>query len=224
MPLQQTGALPYMNLHLNSLVYGNPSIQDWRNMQVKGYLDDILPELKTRKPFLNYSPNTRKELAELIELATKEQSPRKELLDGALIPHMRQICIEHGVEETAIRELTENIVSDVLPIITKLKYFFNRPRPFQLAYYMGIAFYPQYSLYVSSPSYPSGHCTLAIVTGYVIGLKYPAVNPLMKSLINEVADSRLQLGVHFPSDNAMAMETSRFICEHPGFVDKYQVS
>lgn len=208
---------------LNAIVYGNPSREDWNNLQVINYLDQILPDLKRFPPYYNNSSETRKELSELMELAAIEKPTRKEILDSNLIPFINNLVAEKGAEIEEVKAITDTLVIDILPIITKLKYHFNRPRPYQLAYYYDFDFYPYFSHFTSSPSYPSGHGTLAIVCCYVLGHRFPACYGTLKKFTQEVLLTRLDMGVHFPSDNEYAKKVAEAICSHHEFITNYKL-
>ena len=42
-------------------------------------------------------------------------------------------------------------------------------------------------------------------------------------MIDDVAYSRLYLGVHYPSDNDFAIEIAKEILKHPDFTKKYGI-
>jgi hypothetical protein len=212
-----------MLAYINDIVYGNPSIEDWNNLQVSNYLDQVIPALQGFPPFYNNSSETRKELSELMELSVTEKPTRKEILDGNLVPFINNLVADTGVKIKDVKAITDQIVIDILPIITKLKYYFNRPRPFQLAYYYMMNFYPHFSHFVSSPSYPSGHSTLAIVCCYVLGHRFPGCYGTLKAFTTEVLSTRLDMGVHFPSDNEFAKKVAEAICSHNQFITNYKL-
>lgn len=217
-----------MHLLFDQIGWGNPSLEDQNNIQVTNYLDDLLPTLKQQGPFQNSSQATREELQQLIAYSEyQSESKRRKLFDGELVPYINQLFIRNGCDKAHVEETTSEIVMDVLPIITKLKFFFQRPRPQQLAYYYRLPFFPNFSHFVSSPSYPSGHSVLAAVLTEVLSWHYAAVFPdcfaVMRHFSGEVMESRLYMGVHYPSDNRFALKVAQSILDHPGFKDKYEI-
>lgn len=215
-----------MQFLLDQLAWGNPSIEDLSNIKLTTYLDDLLPDLKDHAPFLNTSAGTRQELAQLATYSEyREHSARRHVFDGELVPYVNDLFIRNGCDPDHVKTISQNVVADVLPLITKLKFFYQRPRPAQLAYYLKIPFFPHFSKYVSSPSYPSGHSVLAGVLTEVLSGEYSAVFPgcyeVMRKFSGEVMESRLYMGVHYPSDNRFALHVAQQILNHSGFHVKY---
>jgi membrane-associated phospholipid phosphatase len=83
-------------------------------------------------------------------------------------------------------------------VITQaMKYSFNRPRPITQSYPNFIAYEPETTL-----SFPSGHVSLAFSTATALCLKYPKWYVIVPSALwaSSVGYSRMNLGVHYPSD------------------------
>jgi len=83
-------------------------------------------------------------------------------------------------------------------VITQaMKYSFNRPRPITQSYPNFIAYEPETTL-----SFPSGHVSLAFSTATALCLKYPKWYVIVPSALwaGSVGYSRMNLGVHYPSD------------------------
>lgn len=210
------------NSFINKIVFGNPSKEDHNNISVSNYLDKLFPPLCKYSNPRNNSELTKKELQQLVNSVDSNSENRKKLFDSSLMPFVNDLFVRNGADKSEVEATTGNIINDVLPLVTKLKYFFNRPRPYQLAYYHGnMPLFPYFSHFVSSPSYPSGHSTLAIVTGHVLGNHYPNSWQVMQDFVVEVQESRVLLGVHFPSDNVMAQLTAKQIINYPQFRAKY---
>ena len=77
-----------------------------------------------------------------------------------------------------------------------LKYSINRERPYDK--YLGLNIpYPE-----SSPAFPSGHSSIAFATATSLTLKYPKWYVAAPSYFwaCSVGYSRMNLGVHYPSD------------------------
>lgn len=91
-----------------------------------------------------------------------------------------------GERTTALRLAMASIIGGGTTLA--LKYLFMRPRP-------GIG-----SLTPLTPSFPSGHATLAFGTAVVLSDRYERLKPLFLFLATIVALTRLVLGVHYPSD------------------------
>ena len=99
------------------------------------------------------------------------------------------------------KEEIEEILKNTSPIILKLKYHYNRPRPEQLAKEMGLKFHSEPLDSSKTPSYPSGHSAQGRFVGRYLSELYPKhQNELMK-LGNEIGTGRLVAKVHYPSDD-----------------------
>ena len=105
----------------------------------------------------------------------------------------------------------------------KLKYKFNRPRPYQLAYPLKLNLFPLRSTSALSPSYPSGHTAQAYVIMGVIGNKNPNIYSMCKKIVDDIAESRVAIGVHYSSDNDFAYEVGEAILKNKKFAEKYGI-
>ena len=52
-----------------------------------------------------------------------------------------------------------------------------------------------------TPSYPSGHTAQAFYTAHTLSEMYPELQANLFEVAQMIADSRIDFGVHFPSDN-----------------------
>jgi len=98
-------------------------------------------------------------------------------------------------------------------IIHYYKDFFNRKRPWQLAKELGINWKGDDSDMgtVDSPSYPSGHATQAYYIAYALSEKYPELREKIFKVANMVSESRIDRGVHYPSDCIAGKELAQKI-------------
>lgn len=92
-----------------------------------------------------------------------------------------------------------------------MKYAINRPRPFET--------YPDIQKMTSggSPSFPSGHTSDAFSTATSLSLAFPKWYVIAPSFVyaSAVGYSRMDLGVHYPSDvlaGAIVGAGSAFLC------------
>ena len=74
-----------------------------------------------------------------------------------------------------------------------------------------------------TPSYPSGHTIQSIVVLSIIGNKHPNIYQYCSRLWEDVAQSRVAIGVHYPSDNDFSYYVAQEILKHPKFAEKYQI-
>lgn len=88
----------------------------------------------------------------------------------------------------------------LLPMIKALKEYYNRPRPYQVARSYGIDFNGDHLSTAQSPSYPSGHTIQAYVMALKLAEQFPKYQADLLNIAELVSQSRIDRGVHFPSD------------------------
>jgi hypothetical protein len=215
-------------MEFNNITYGTPTAQDLNLIQSDGLLDDLFEKLKTSLSFPeNDSELVKDELNEIEDcLATMSQPENQNYLkryqsyDRNLIQALTSIFKQRNID---VEELCNDIVKDTQGLITKLKYYYQRPRPRQIAQYYKLKLFPYKSFSANTPSYPSGHCVQSVVILNVIGNKNPTQYPFCKELIEDIAYSRVYLGHHYPSDNEGAKQVGNAILKHPEFTKKYGI-
>lgn len=212
-----------MNININDIMFGHPNARDRTLINQATYLDKVIPDIQHYTPPPNNSKATIEELQLLVEYTQTQKVEEHHVFDEGLIPYIKNLFIGAGASEEYIDELTKSIQEDVVPLVTKLKYMFNRPRPLQLAPYHGIVLIPEFSYFTNNPSYPSGHTCLTAITCEVLGNHYPDVYQEMIDLIKSVERSRLCLGVHYPSDNDMSRVVAKHVINNSEFRVKYKL-
>lgn len=214
-------------MELNQVTYGNPNQSLKVLLSKKGLVDSLFEEFKNADMPSNDSELTKEELNEVAEgillLEDKENDyflKRYKSYDRSLIQSLTTIFKQKGID---VEEVCTKIQDDVNPLIAKLKVHFNRPRPYQLANYYKLNLFPFDSFSANSPSYPSGHTLQACVMLNVIGSMYPAQYKYCKNIIEDISESRINLGLHYRSDNDFAFEVADKILKHKEFSKKYHI-
>jgi len=82
-----------------------------------------------------------------------------------------------------------------------LKYYFNRPRPEQIAPYHNKEINVLYTETHQTPAYPSGHTIYAELAAHVFSDIYPQYKSELFEIAKQAGLARILQGVHFPSDN-----------------------
>jgi hypothetical protein len=136
---------------------------------------------------------------------------------------MPTISAQYKIPKEESLKWLESIHDDVKPLILKLKYFFQRPRPYQLAYYYKLKLMPYTTLGADSPSFPSGHAIYSKVYSEVLGNHYPELYDALHNIHEQVCESRLMLGVHYQSDIDVGIYVGERICQFKEFMIKYQL-
>ena len=208
---------------INELTYGNPNAYQDILIREEGAYDYIANHYM-QKPYPNNDGQyalkelglIRDEMKKLkhdkvVELSVKFD----EDLSGMLI-EMANKC---GVANP--QEFVQGLYDDINPIIMKLKYFYNRIRPYQLANILSFSLNPMPTVSAQSPSYPSGHTVQAFVFAEILSFRYPDKEDMLMQFADKCSKSRLIMGVHFPSDEIFGKQLSAGIVKDENFKAKY---
>ena len=123
----------------------------------------------------------------------------KEDLDTGTSKMFDQIVTAAGYD--SLYEKIELLKRSMIPIITEHKNHFGSLRPNELADQMGVDFEFDYLESAQTPSYPSGHTAQAFWVAHNLSDMFPELEREFFRLAQMIADSRIDRGVHFPSDN-----------------------
>jgi len=96
------------------------------------------------------------------------------------------------------KELNDQLSS----LILNLKFMYNRPRPKKHMDSIHDTFPYERIQDMDSPSYPSGHTAHAFFNAGIISSLYPECSFDVKLLAEKIAQSRIDLGKHYPTDCA----------------------
>ena len=161
-------------------------------------------------PPSNESEETKRDV-EMI-LSTMEKEP----LDPRFVDSASEsvnsvfygMCERLGLDP--IDDIAEDIAQDVLKIAMYLKYKFLRPRPYQIAPYYDGDIQSMDESAEESPSYPSGHSMVGFALSKLYADQYPEHASAFTDLGRRVGLSRIQAGVHYPSD----VQYAKALIEH----------
>lgn len=107
--------------------------------------------------------------------------------------------IPSGASST-LRPLCKILVSDVETLSQTVKLHFNRPRPAEVARAEGFFLDNFNSDTDSSPAYPSGHAFGSRILALALSDVFPHRRSVLFQLSKIVGQSRIDGGLHFPSD------------------------
>ena len=154
----------------------------------------------TELPLIQHQYENRKAPAELQDALDK--APEK--LFNTIIKSAGYPCAM-----SLIKELHSGIVD----VVKNHKDHFSSERPAELASKVG---YPLESDYLDSaqtPSYPSGHTAQAYYTAFALSDLYPDLGDAFIGLAEAISDSRVDRGVHFPSDITAGKQLAEVLYE-----------
>jgi hypothetical protein len=120
---------------LDSITWGNPSQKHLPYLEPdKSPLEKLIPQLIKFTFPKNSSKACREELNELVDcvdaLKKDEQALKRYMAyDKSLTQVMAQVIIEQNLGEKGA-EIVDKIIDETVPLIMKLKFYFQRPRPY----------------------------------------------------------------------------------------------
>jgi len=218
-----------MTIDIREVKYGNPNIVHNELLKEETYLDVLLGEILQYPP-----PQVLADIKDELEIIVKainkttqdEDAERRYIFwDQGFIKYFKGKMIEQLDAEHKQKVLytIEEIIKDTLPLLLKIKYHYNRPRPSQLAVYLKIPLYHYPSLSDASPSYISGHTFQSKIICEVLGNYYPKEYTLFNNIQKDISQSRLGLGLHYPSDIEMAYFAADKVLKNKEFMMKYKI-
>jgi hypothetical protein len=214
-----------MTIELNDLAYGNLNY-DYINL-----LDADNEFTRLKESFLDFPypqiDETKLEIENLIsvqENAIKSKSWDKQYsFMQTADKNLDKLFISFYLKNELVldKEFLTKLKLDISGLIMQLKEFYQRARPYQVAYYTEQNLVPFNSSSANTPSYPSGHSTQAYFIGLVESFKYPHKAKEIKKFCNMIAKSREVMGVHYESDTDFGKTIAIALSKHPTIIDLY---
>lgn len=206
-------------IQITDLVYGSPNIPQLNRMKKAGKaLTALQQDSATKQKFYNkkypsnISTDVRYELTELrkrtINISTVDLEFTKESEKDHYGLWIKTL---HNNGISVPKSFFESVAENTDGLLYTLKYHYNRPRPFQLGYYHGIQVNPTIYTNANSPAFPSGHAMEARLFSLILSEKYSFAAEKIMSFGNKIAESRLNAGVHYPSDTEFGFEIAQWI-------------
>ena len=210
------------------LSYGNPSRKFLPFLKKDSYLDSLLGELASYPYPNNNSQDVIDEINQLINFTNTLSSDdnlqkRYKIYDTDFEGYFINALSNAGVDRMEVQQIINDVKDDVYPLIVKLKYHYQRVRPYQLSHILSMRLYPFDSNTSDTPSYPSGHGIQSKIYAEVLGNKYPKFHKKLQELAEDIANSRLSMGIHYPSDLIFGEYVSELVLNHPEFKQKYRL-
>lgn len=206
-------------IQLTDLVYGSPNIPQVDKMNAGGKALKALQQdsavhsrFFNKKYPSNISPEVRRELEELHKHTTSISTSDLEFAKESEKDHYGMwVRILHNNGISVPLSFFKNIEDNTDGLMYALKYHYNRPRPFQLGYYHKIPVTPAIYTNANSPAFPSGHAMEARLFALILSEKYPFAADKIMELGDRMAQSRLNVGLHYPSDTEFGYEVASWI-------------
>jgi hypothetical protein len=210
------------------LTYGNPNRALLPYIKKETFLESLLTELYSYPYPNNNSQEAVDEINQLISLTNSissdpEMVQRYKIYDEDFVGYLVNVLSNIGIPRQEIADLIDSMDEDIKPMVVKLKYYYQRIRPNQLAHMLQMSLYPYEAKTADTPSYPSGHSLTSKVYCAVLGNKYPKYYQQLMALSKDCSDSRMYMGLHYASDAVFANYVADCILEHPEFKKKYKL-
>lgn len=140
-------------------------------------------------------------------------------LDKDAFAYYRKFGQQIGIKSKDTDDAIKFIKSQISPLILDLKRYWNRARPYQYGYLLDLPIHPHKTKSGgTTPCYPSGHSLQAIAFNKILSKKYPNKSVILDKLENDVHQSRIALGVHFPSDINFSIQIGEYLTINNMFV------
>ena len=194
------------SIYTDAIIYGDPSNKRLKEMDSeKGPFDGFDINLyKSFPPPKNSSQTTLDEL-NYIQGIERDEKFIKEADD--VENYFKSFIEGKGFEYP--KKHVKHILKCSKPIIVKLKYYYNRPRPDQLADHFNLPLDNFYLDSMGTPSYPSGHSTQGILIGLVLGDMFQEYRQELFNIGKDISYSRLMSKAHYPSDSKFGEQLGR---------------
>lgn len=161
----------------------------------------MLTMLQLLIPFPPSEAEREEELKQIQAQYKRKKAPDdlQEVLDADMSLLFNLVLLDAGLPDQY--EAIDRLADEIVPEIMRHKEYFNVERPHVLAQRKGVPFAYDYLHSAQTPSYPSGHTTQAYYIAHKLAARYPKLRTKLFEVAQLVADSRIDRGVHFPSDN-----------------------
>jgi len=149
---------------------------------------------------------TLKELDYLVSLSEERDSNIEfiRMADQDFVGLFESLCNSLGVQMDM--DVAQRIINDAKTLVTKLKWVYNRPRPYQIADLNGVDFSQMGSETANTPAYPSGHTIQSCLISHYLSGIYPQHSKAFRDLAGKISWSRVLGGYHWPSDIAFGKD------------------
>jgi len=106
------------------------------------------------------------------------------------------------------------LIEESVPHILKLKKYFNRPRPKDIAKIFGIKLKDIELKSMKTPSYPSGHSTQAYLISDYLKSKHPEKSKKLDKVAKDICYSRNVAKAHYKSDSNFGKKLGLAMSKH----------
>jgi acid phosphatase (class A) len=165
-------------------------------------------------PPANSSGTTKAELETMANANLLHKNPAKleEKYDDDFLHGFQKIVEKAGHKWDSV--YFKALVKEAASITIRLKYKYNRPRPFQLGKVLGIEVTKYSSSTAKTPAFPSGHTTQSVLVAHVLSDQYPDLKEDFIKVSDKISLSRLVGGHHYLSDIEYGKKLGKWLHSH----------
>lgn len=171
-----------------------------------------LPLDTIKSPPPNLSIVVGKEIAFVEEMSKGISDEQKQAIDKyekSVLNEFINYCKNGGLLYD--KKYLQNVTNDINSLSLQLKSIYQRPRPYQLAYYMGKTIIPRPIIHAYTPSYPSYSTLLAKTLANVLTYNNPTHATNLHAIAKEIELSRIMGGFNYSSDNQASLQIAAII-------------
>jgi len=176
-----------------------PQFEKYRDKKLN-ILEVDLPSIELSRPPEDTSHVTRMELDEIEEHTSEAKLPKAliAVADKDPIKLFTATAKKHKLDP--LEDKAELVSQDWNTIAFYFKDRFKRRRPYEVQKEYDLSFPVNRTSSSESPSYPSGHALMGYGLAEFYKEQYPYLNEEWDNIADVIAHSRIQMGVHYPSD------------------------
>ncbi len=188
-----------------SLIWGNSLTKGMKSLQERDLAILIPPP-----------PSEMQRVAELSKVSDQYRNRKcpeqmQDVLDSDMDSLFNALLMDAGLPSSMY--MITGISRSIVAPIKIHKEYYGTMRPNVLAARHGVDFEYDHLESAQTPSYPSGHTTQAAYLAKVLGSIYPEIQSKLDKLASQIAESRIDRGVHLPSDNEAGRQLAQALFE-----------
>lgn len=199
--------------HINDIVYTNYKLE----YPVPDIANDIDWKSILPPPPQNDSDTTISELQDIAKLTNRLSESNKILVYN--IDANANFLLYSFLEKNNIKfsfDYFKSIYRIIRPILLNIKYFYNRPRPYDLGPMFDIPIKVLHTETHHTPAYPSGHTVYTSLACDIIKKQYDSskIHNDLDNIAQTTAECRMMQGVHYSSDNEASIKLTNLLYNH----------
>lgn len=199
--------------HINDIVYTNYQLE----YPVPDIANDIDWKTILPTPPQNNSDTTISELKDISRHTTRLSKSNTILVYN--IDKNANFLLYSFLEKNNIKfsfDYFNSMYRVIRPILLNIKYFYNRPRPYDLGPVFDIPIKVLHTETHHTPAYPSGHTVYTSLACDIIKKQYDSskIHKALDSIVQTTAECRMMQGVHYNSDNEASIKLTNLIYNH----------